>query len=302
MSSDTKLMKDEECESVYSTKYRGMIEMKQQGDDVASWWPWNVFEVLVSCYGDVMEPTSVSVKWLPFTNRNSDEAQTSEHVLGQMTYPIASLTPDSARSYVMQGAPFTQGTIPSIPIGGSINPEGFLSSILLLVVIIVTVLIVVVILVVVVIAIVGVVIVVVIIRIVVVVGGVSSIFKHSFVIIGVLRRIVFYYLLHQPLSYVPSQMTYFVASPTLDSASSCEFEDNTSYQKKSLLNSDQVIYRLLHIPIDWDLLRTKLPYSEGGNIEDGVKIAGGVIGSGGGIESSEELKEVLPDVADEAEV
>ncbi|GJR20613.1 putative ribonuclease H-like domain-containing protein [Tanacetum coccineum] len=42
--------------------------------------------------------------------------------------------------------------------------------------------------------------------------------------------------------------------------------------------------------------------SEGGNIEDGVKIAGGVIGSGGGIESSEELKEVLPDVADEAEV
>ncbi|GJZ34827.1 hypothetical protein Tco_0580644 [Tanacetum coccineum] len=122
-------------------------------------------------------------------------------VLGQMTYPVASLTPDSARSYVMQGAPFTQGTIPNIPIGGSISPEGFLSSILLLVVIIVTVLIVVVILVVVVIAIVGVVIVVVFIGIVVVVGGVSSIFKLSFVIIGVLRRIVFYYLLHQPLSY-----------------------------------------------------------------------------------------------------
>ncbi|GJW32606.1 hypothetical protein Tco_0052638 [Tanacetum coccineum] len=42
--------------------------------------------------------------------------------------------------------------------------------------------------------------------------------------------------------------------------------------------------------------------SKGGNTRDGVKIAGGVIGSGGGIESSEELKEVLPDVADEAEV
>ncbi|GJZ47626.1 hypothetical protein Tco_0601458 [Tanacetum coccineum] len=27
------------------------------------------------------------------------------------------------RSYVMQGAPFTQGTIPSISIGGSISPE-----------------------------------------------------------------------------------------------------------------------------------------------------------------------------------
>ncbi|GJS26373.1 hypothetical protein Tco_0486993 [Tanacetum coccineum] len=90
-------------------------------------------------------------------------------VLGQMTYPIASLTPDSARSYMMQGAPFTRGTIPSIPIGGSISPEGFLSSILLLVVIIVTVLIIAVILVVVVIAIVGVVIVVVFIGIVVVV-------------------------------------------------------------------------------------------------------------------------------------
>ncbi|GJR64146.1 putative ribonuclease H-like domain-containing protein [Tanacetum coccineum] len=96
-------------------------------------------------------------------------------VLGQITYPVASLTLDNVRSYVMQGEPFTQGTIPSIPIGGSISPEGFLSSILLLVVIIVKVLIVAVILVVVVIAIVGVVIVVVFIGIVVVVGGVSSI-------------------------------------------------------------------------------------------------------------------------------
>ncbi|GKC27765.1 hypothetical protein Tco_1035059 [Tanacetum coccineum] len=42
--------------------------------------------------------------------------------------------------------------------------------------------------------------------------------------------------------------------------------------------------------------------SDGGNTGDEIKIAGRVIGSGGGIESSEELKEVLPDVADEAEV
>ncbi|GJW80202.1 hypothetical protein Tco_0144177 [Tanacetum coccineum] len=96
-------------------------------------------------------------------------------VLGQMTYPVTSLTLDSARSYVMQGASFTQGTIPSIPIGGSISPEG-----------------------------------------------------------------------------------------------------TKKYQGS---NS-----------------------SDGGNTGDGVKIAGGVIGSYGGIESSEELKEVLPDVADEAEV
>ncbi|GJU55500.1 reverse transcriptase domain-containing protein [Tanacetum coccineum] len=84
-----------------------------------------------------------------------------------MTYLVASLTLDSAGSYVMQGAHFTQGTIPSIPIGGSISPEGFLPSILLLVVIIVTVVIVIVIL------------------IVVVVDDVSFILKHSFVIIEI---------------------------------------------------------------------------------------------------------------------
>ncbi|GJT12657.1 hypothetical protein Tco_0859699 [Tanacetum coccineum] len=52
--------------------------------------------------------------------------------------------------YVAKGAPFTQGTIPSIPIGSSISPEGFLLLVLLLVVIIVTVVIVIVILIVVV--------------------------------------------------------------------------------------------------------------------------------------------------------
>ncbi|GJY62471.1 hypothetical protein Tco_0463128 [Tanacetum coccineum] len=93
--------------------------------------------------------------------------------------------------YCLEGAHFTQGTIPSIRIGGSISSEGFLLPILLLVVIIVMVVIVAVILVVVVVAIVG----------VFVVISVSAIIKFLFVIIGVLRRIVFYYLLHQPLSY-----------------------------------------------------------------------------------------------------
>ncbi|GKA32897.1 ribonuclease H-like domain-containing protein [Tanacetum coccineum] len=86
----------------------------------------------------------------------------------------------------------------SISWGSSISSDSFLHSILLLVVIIVTVVIVVVILIVV---IVGVVIVVAIIGVVVVVGGVSSILKLLFVIFGFLRRIVFYYLLHQPLGY-----------------------------------------------------------------------------------------------------
>ncbi|GKA83459.1 hypothetical protein Tco_0805054 [Tanacetum coccineum] len=66
----------------------------------------------------------------------------------------------------MKGASFTQRTVSSISVGGSINLEGFLSSILLSVVIIVTVVIVVVIL------------------IVVVVDDVPFILKLSFVIIG----------------------------------------------------------------------------------------------------------------------
>nr|GFA83639.1 hypothetical protein [Tanacetum cinerariifolium] len=98
-----------------------------------------------------------------------------------MTYPVASPTLDSARSYVMQGAPFTQGTISNIPIGNSISPEGFLPSILLMV-IMVTVVIVVVILVVVIVVIVGVVIVVAVIGVVVVIG-VFAIIKLSFMII-----------------------------------------------------------------------------------------------------------------------
>ncbi|GKD83294.1 hypothetical protein Tco_1350133 [Tanacetum coccineum] len=69
-------------------------------------------------------------------------------VSGLMTHLVASLTLDSARSYVIQGTSFTQGKVSSIPIvfswGGSISPYGFLPSILLLVVIIVAVVIVVV--------------------------------------------------------------------------------------------------------------------------------------------------------------
>ncbi|GJU20276.1 hypothetical protein Tco_1153618 [Tanacetum coccineum] len=90
---------------------------------------------------------------------------------------VASLTLDSAGSYVMQGALFTQGMIPSISIGGSISPEGFLLPVLLLVVIIVMVVFVIVIL-------------------IVVVDDVSLILKLSFVIIGFLHRITLYYLIH----------------------------------------------------------------------------------------------------------
>ncbi|GJX46988.1 hypothetical protein Tco_0272178, partial [Tanacetum coccineum] len=91
------------------------------------------------------------------------------------------------------GASCTQGTVSSIPIVGSISPEGFFSLILLLVVIIATVVVTVVI----VVAIVGMVIVVADIGVVVVVvGGVSFIIKLSFMVIGFLYRIVFHYLFY----------------------------------------------------------------------------------------------------------
>ncbi|GJZ99294.1 hypothetical protein Tco_0671845 [Tanacetum coccineum] len=58
--------------------WRPWLEMRQQGGDVATWWPregvW--FDLYMAVFG---QPTSVSVKWLPFTNRNSDKAQTSEN-------------------------------------------------------------------------------------------------------------------------------------------------------------------------------------------------------------------------------
>ncbi|GJX46431.1 hypothetical protein Tco_0271621 [Tanacetum coccineum] len=120
-------------------------------------------------------------------------------VPGQMTHFVASLTLDSAKSCVMQGASCTQRKGSSVPFvfstpfvlswGGSISPDSFLSSILLLVVMVVIV-VVTVILVVVVVAIIGVVIVVTIIRVVVVVivGGVPSIIKLSFVFVGSLHR------------------------------------------------------------------------------------------------------------------
>ncbi|GKF18774.1 hypothetical protein Tco_0063692, partial [Tanacetum coccineum] len=86
------------------------------------------------------------------------------------------VTDTVCRSFLM-GASFTQGMIPSISIGGSISPEGFLLSVLLLVVIIVTVVVVIVIL-------------------IVVVDDVSIILKLSFMIIGFLRRIMLHYIIH----------------------------------------------------------------------------------------------------------
>nr|GEV51581.1 RNA-directed DNA polymerase, eukaryota [Tanacetum cinerariifolium] len=52
------------------------LEMEQQGDDVASWWPWNVFDVLVSCYEDVMEVIGQE-KNEAFSKNNEDKTTNS---------------------------------------------------------------------------------------------------------------------------------------------------------------------------------------------------------------------------------
>ncbi|GJW15382.1 hypothetical protein Tco_0019515 [Tanacetum coccineum] len=178
-----------------------------------------------------------------------------------MSYLVASSTLDSARTYVMQGAPFTQGTIPSIPIGSSISPEGFLLLILLLVVIIVTVVIVIVILIVVV---------------------------------------------DDPLDYVDG----FLQSLRLR-GSNISFNTSRSSRVVPGVHIFGEVYSLaLAIDAVWDELDNVveeedgewirflggnsfsgikkyrgLNSSDGGNIGDRVKIAGGVIGSGDEIES-----------------
>nr|GEW64006.1 hypothetical protein [Tanacetum cinerariifolium] len=148
-------------------------------------------------------------------------------VLGQMTYLVASLTLDSANSYVIQGASCTQRKVSmvlfSTPFvlswGGSISSDSFLPSILLLVVIIITVVIVVVILIVFIVAITGVVI--------VVVGDVSSILKLSFVIIG------WAYAFHQDKA---SSVRVSVANVTLFSSAQLLRENTDSVRSNQRMS------------------------------------------------------------------
>ncbi|GKD22969.1 hypothetical protein Tco_1224672 [Tanacetum coccineum] len=89
----------------------------------------NLFEILL---GEHEEGRVASSGW-PFIFA----------VPGKMTHLVASLTIDSAKSYVIQGAFLTQGKASSMPIvfswGDNISPDGFLPSIMLLLVIIVAV-------------------------------------------------------------------------------------------------------------------------------------------------------------------
>ncbi|GKA07980.1 hypothetical protein Tco_0687311, partial [Tanacetum coccineum] len=87
----------------------------------------------------IIEARDMDTKLLSALESNNTLAK----FLGQMAHLVASIILDSASSYVMQSAFLTQGTVSSIPIvfswGGSISPEGFMSSVLLWLVIIVAV-------------------------------------------------------------------------------------------------------------------------------------------------------------------
>ncbi|GJS58565.1 hypothetical protein Tco_0653349 [Tanacetum coccineum] len=201
---------------------------------------------------------------------------------------------------------------------GPVKPEGFLVFLIgcggnQIMVVIVAV-----ILVVVVIVIVRVVIIVMFIGIVVVVG-VSSIFKPSFVIIG------------NPLMKTSISFSAFgimfgqkaanswnllndralsvkvpVANVTLFTSAQLLRENTDSVRSNQRMRSSSNVVK----EEDGEQIRflggssssgTKKYQgsnsSDGGNTGDGVKITGGVIGSGDGIEFSEELKELLPDEA-----
>ncbi|GKB97011.1 hypothetical protein Tco_0983148, partial [Tanacetum coccineum] len=186
----------------------------------------------------------------------------------------------------------------SIPIVGSISPEGFLPSILLLVVIIVTVVIVVVILIVVVVAIVGVVIVVAIIGVVVVVGGVSFIIKLLFVIIGVpvgpvfllgLLALAIVAVCASRAAAMPSAMDNDITSFGRGYGMIYEDRDNDAIggnDNERAINNvvEEEDGEQIHFLGGNSSLGTKKyrgsNSNDGGNTGDGVKIAGGVIGSG----------------------
>ncbi|GJX16334.1 hypothetical protein Tco_0217166 [Tanacetum coccineum] len=190
--------------------------------------------------------------------------------------------------------------ISSISVGGSISSEGFLSSILLVVVIIVMVVIVVVILIVIVVAIVGVVIVVMIFGVVVVVDDVSLIFKLSFVIIGTvfllgLLALAIVSACAFRAEEMPLVMSCWMLAKVMAGVSDVDvLLEALSIREHGMIHNDDRTGVIDANDGDDDEREIRSNSSDGGNTGDGVKIAGEVIGSGGEIGFSEELKELLP--------
>ncbi|GJV40965.1 hypothetical protein Tco_1419405 [Tanacetum coccineum] len=217
-----------------------------------------------------------------------------------MAYIVAILTPNSARSCVMQSTIPTKG-IRSIISKVSISLKDFLPSILLLMVIIVAVVIVTVIWVVIFVnVIVGVIIVVAIIGVVVVVGGVPSIIDLSFIIVGVPVRLLGLLALDMAAvcastAVVRSTISCRMASKVMAGVSDVDDELNNVVEEED----GEWICFLGGSSSSGTKKYRGSNSSDGGNTGDEVKIAGGVIGYGDEIEFSEELKELLPDEAGE---
>ncbi|GJW08294.1 hypothetical protein Tco_1570717 [Tanacetum coccineum] len=211
---------------------------------------------------------------------------------------------------------FTQGKVSSISIGGSISSEGFLSSILLSVVIIVTVVFVVVVLVVVVIAIVGVVIVVVF-GIIVVVVPLVPVFLLGLLALAIDAACAFRIEEMTSLISLPMALKLWLCfrfdtfwEAFYQHKRTCSKNDITSLERGyGMIHEDDIMsnggndiksdkngewVRFLGVISSGIEKYRGLNSSDGGNIGDRVKIAGGVIGSGDEIEFSEELKELLP--------
>ncbi|GKC13499.1 hypothetical protein Tco_1010281 [Tanacetum coccineum] len=195
--------------------------------------------------------------------------------------------------------------IPSIPIVGSISPEGFLSSILLLVVIIVTVVVVIVIL------------------IVVVVDDVSLILKLSFVIIGIpvspefllgLLALAIVAVCASRAVAIPLAISCWMAAKVMAASrgygmihndgdgDNDAYDGDRGHDEREINNvvEEEDGERFCFLGGNNSSGTKKYQgsnSSDGGNTGDGVKIAGEVIGSGGEIEFSEDLKEMLPDGA-----
>ncbi|GJY94649.1 hypothetical protein Tco_0511010, partial [Tanacetum coccineum] len=175
-------------------------------------------------------------------------------VPGQMTHLVAISTLDSANSCVMQGASCTQRAV-SMVIFGRISPNSFLSSMLLLVVIIVMVVFVVVIWVV--------------------------IFVN--VIVGVIIVVVFGIVVVGLLALAIDAACAFRAEE-MPSLISCRMAAKVM---AGVSDVDVLLGGILSTQDNAYFSRTKKyrgsNSSDDGNIDDGVKIAGGVIRSGGEI-------------------
>nr|GEX11133.1 hypothetical protein [Tanacetum cinerariifolium] len=182
-------------------------------------------------------------------------------------------------SHLNFGVSFTQGTVSSIPIGGSISPEGFLLLILLLVVIIITVVIVVVILIV----------DVVIIRVVVVIDGVSSILIVTFpsMLLGVslgLRFLLVSLVLIACVSRVAAMLSvisHWMVARVMAGVSDVDALDDKLRYPLMIISKDEYLTHLSSGDIV-DLIGDEDPTDEDGDTEVSVSLAGRAIITWGG--------------------